>query len=88
VLWSVLDEHFTYQLVLDLEEADCLDETSVKQLMTLAQWVVAQHGTIRLCGLSDHDRNVLRRCGVASCLPAYADIGEAIFAGHPPRQPR
>ena len=88
VLWSVLEMHFTHQLVLDMQGTACLDETAVKQLMTLAQWIVARRGSIRLCGLSEHDQNVLDQSGALSYLPVYEDVAEAIFAGHPSRLPR
>lgn len=88
VLWSVLEQHFTYQLVLDMEGTACLDEVAVGQLMMLAQWIVAHRGTIRLCGLSAYDRDVLEQFGVEINLPVYADVGSAIFGGRSPRLPR
>ena len=63
-LWSLLEEHFTYRLVLDLEGAGCLDETDVEQLMTLARRLITRQGTLRLCGPSAYNREVLEQLGV------------------------
>ena len=76
VLWSLLERHFTYRLVLDLEGARCLDEAVVSQLMTLAQRIIAHRGTIRLCGLSAYNRRVLEQFETMSELPVYDDIWE------------
>jgi len=88
VLWSLLEEHFTYRLVLDLEGAGGLDEADVEQLMTLARRLITRQGTIRLCGLSAYNRGVLERLGVMSYLLVYSDLGEALFANRGLRLPR
>jgi hypothetical protein len=88
VIWSLLQRHFAYRLILDLEGASRLDEAAVAQLVALAQRILAHDGTIRLCGVSAYNRGVLARLGATSDLPLYADLSGAIFAERRSRLPR
>jgi anti-anti-sigma factor len=79
-IWSLLEQQFTYRVVIDLAEIDHLGSHMVGQLVHLAQQVAAHGGLMRLCGLSSWDQESLRRCGLNSVLPAYPHREDAIFS--------
>ncbi len=87
-LWSLLHQHFTYRIVLELDQVDTLDSYLIGQLVTLHKRVVEHDGVMRLCGLSAHNRRVLHTCRLHEHLPTYDDRQEAVMAGCGPRQPR
>jgi anti-sigma B factor antagonist len=87
-LRSLLEEHFTYRLVLELDEIDLLSSELIAQLLALDKWIRARQGVMRLCGLSPHNVEGLRRCWRDSYFPAYRDRLEAVLGCHCPSQPR
>ena len=87
-LWSLMERHFTYRLVLELDETDCLAADLVEQLAWLARRLLARHGMLYLCGLTPSNREALRRGGLDSRFLAYDNREEAIFAGRRPCRPR
>ena len=87
-LWSLLHQHFTYRVVLELDQVDILNSYLISQLVTLHKRVVAHDGVMRLCGLSAHNRRVLRTCRLHERLATYDDRQAAVMAGCGPRLPR
>ncbi len=85
-VWSVVEQHFTYRVVLELNEVPHLNSHLIGQLEELYRWIREQDGLLRLCGLSPHNQRVLHACGLDEHLPPYRDRYEA-FMGRP-RQPR
>jgi len=86
-LWSILQQHFTYRLVLELDEVRDLQSHLIGQLALLAQRIQKRGGLLRLCGLSEDNKALLNTCRLDSYMPHFATRGEAVM-GHRPHQPR
>lgn len=86
-VWSLLEQHFTYRLVVDLSQLSLMCTSLIGQLVRLQKRICTHDGTLRLCGLSDQNLTVLRSCRLDGYFPIYGDRGEAIM-GESPRQPR
>ena len=80
-IWSLLENHFTYRLVLDLEQLDLLNSPLIGQLIELYKRIREQDGVIRLCGLSDHNEQVLHTCHLNDRFRPYHTRREAVMAG-------
>ena len=61
-LWGLLQQHFTYRLVLEFDEVGVLDSRLIGQLIQLYRRIEEHDGVMRLCGLSPHNRQVLHTC--------------------------
>ena len=68
-LWRLLEQHFTYRLVLELDQAAVLTSELIAQLIHLQKRICEHGGTLRLCGLSPHNQRVLRTCALEEHLP-------------------
>lgn len=86
-LWSMLDQHFIYRLVLDCELAGLVDSTLMGQLVLLERRIRKQGGLLRLCSLSEASQQALHQCRLDGRLPHFETRTEAIL-GHRPSQPR
>ncbi len=86
-IWSLLQQHLTHRLVLELEEIDVLRSNLVGQLVKLHRRIAEQGGVMRLCGLSAHNRRVLRTCRLEDRLPVYEHRMDAVLC-RPPSKPR
>ncbi|MGD9647110.1 MAG: STAS domain-containing protein [Pirellulales bacterium] len=77
-LWATLDEHMTYRLVLELDQVEVLRSYLIGQLLLLGRRLHARGGTLRLCGLSPHNREALAAVRLEDHLPTYENRYEAI----------
>ncbi|MHC4404638.1 MAG: STAS domain-containing protein [Planctomycetota bacterium] len=85
-LWSLLERHFVYRLVLDFHDVSLLHSCLLGQLILLDKQVRDHHGVVRLCGLSRGNQEVLHVHGLDSRFPAYASPKEAVMGcGRKPR---
>jgi anti-anti-sigma factor len=84
-IWSILDQHFTYRLVLELDDIPLLNSRLIGQLIELYRRIRDHDGVLRLCGLSAYNRQVLRTCRLDERLPAFEDRREAVLgsSAHP-----
>jgi anti-anti-sigma regulatory factor len=87
-LWSLLEQHFTYRLVLEMDEVRLLNSYLIGQLMQLCRWIEEHDGVLRLCGLSPHNCQVLHSSHLDEQLLPYHDRREAVTGCPLPRQPR
>jgi anti-anti-sigma factor len=78
-LWDLLQQHFTYRLVLELDKAQFLNSHLIGQLVQLYQRIEEHDGVMRLCGLSSRNRQVLHACRLDDRLPLYGDRQEAVM---------
>ena len=78
-LWQVLQQHFTYRLVLELNGIRSLSRRLVDQLVELQQRIEQHDGMLRLCGLSPHNRKMLLTHPAGDRLLPYEDREEAIM---------
>jgi anti-anti-sigma factor len=84
-LWSLLKQHFTYRLVLELDEVRLLNSYLIGQLIQLSRWIEKHDGVLRLCGLSPYNCQVLHTCRLDEQLPPYQDRREAVTGRPRPR---
>lgn len=77
-LWSTLDEHLTYRLVLELDQIELLHSYVIGQLLLLGRRLHAQGGMLRLCGLSAHNRLALAAMQLEDHLPTYKNRIDAV----------
>ena len=81
-LWSILSKHFTYRLVLEMEEVDRLPGCAVDELLELNRRIQAHGGMLRLCGLSEQCRKALDAQRAKANLPRYHDRTDAVVGHH------
>ncbi|HEX4129936.1 MAG TPA: STAS domain-containing protein [Pirellulales bacterium] len=86
-IWRLLEQHFTYRLVLECDELAVLHSTIIAELVMLQKRVMAHGGVMRLCGLSEDNRDVLARCRLTTRFPNNFDRAEAVL-GSKPAKPR
>lgn len=77
-IWSVLEQHFTYRLVLELDQVSMLTSHMIEQLMQLHHRLEERNGVMRVCGLSPHNCKVLHACRLDEQLLPYHDRQEAV----------
>ena len=86
-LWSLLDQAFTYRLVLEMDEVRMLPSQLIGQLVLLHKRICLRGGMMRLSGLSAGNQQVLQTCRLADRFPAYRNRVEAVM-GTSPCKPR
>lgn len=77
-IWAILEKHLTYRVVLDMDEVVQLTSRLLGQLVALQSRVDAHGGTVRVCGLSPSNENVLDITHLRSRIPCYDSRGEAV----------
>jgi anti-anti-sigma factor len=87
-VWSLLQQHFTYRLVLELDGVRLLNSPLLGQLIDLYRRIKKRAGVMRLCGLSPHNRQVLHTCRLDDRLLPYCDRQEAVMGCQHPARPR
>ena len=87
-LWDILQRHFTYRLVLEMDQVNVLNSYLIGQLVRLYKLIREHDGVMRLCGLSAYNRQVLRVCHLDDRFLPYRDREEAVMGRPRPRLPR
>lgn len=82
-LWSLLERHFVYRLVIHLDNVRVLNSHLIGQLLMLDRRIHEHNGVMRLCGLSVHNQRVLQIHGLADRLPAYESLEDAVLGAWP-----
>ncbi|MBX9792182.1 MAG: hypothetical protein K2Y37_24940 [Pirellulales bacterium] len=77
-LWAVLDEHMTYRCVLELDQLDLLRSYLIGQLLLLGRRIHSRGGMLRLCGLSQQNREALAAVRLEDQLPTYRNRYDAV----------
>lgn len=85
-LWSILEQHFIYRLVLELDQIKSLNDEILDQLLALHDRISARGGLMRICGLTPQNCRLLRQ--LDDRLVAYHDPEEAMMGTLTPRRPR
>ena len=86
-VWTQLERHFIYRLVLELEDIEFLDSYLIGQLVMLDRRIREHGGILRLSGLSPFNREILRTHGLDGRFSIYGSLTEAVM-GASPRKPR
>ncbi len=79
-LWSILSKHFTYRLVLEMDDVDRLPSRVIGDLVLLRRRIQAHGGMLRLCGLSEPCVRALEECCLDGELPNYDSRTDAVMA--------
>jgi len=86
-LLSLLDKHFIYRLVLEMDEVEILPSLLIGQLIMLHKRILHHDGALRLCGLSHSCAEALHFCRLDQALPSFKCREDAV-RGCPPTRPR
>lgn len=86
-IWSVIEQHFTYRVVVECDQLGRFTSAMIAQLLTLNRRIRGHGGTLRLCGLSDDNQETLRQCRIDGFFPRFSDRSQAVL-GNRPLQPR
>ncbi len=86
-VWQVVQQHFTYRVVLELCDLPILHSHLIGQLILLGKRVSNQGGVLRICGLSSHNQMALEACRLDRDLPNFANRADAVM-GHRAPKPR
>lgn len=78
-LWALLNQHFIYRLVLEMDYVDFLPSQLMGQLVMLHKRILKHGGALRLCGLSDECLEALHICRLDRALPHFANREEAVY---------
>lgn len=78
-LWEVLERHFVYRLVLQLDDMPSLTSELLSQLLVLEKRIQEHDGVLRLCGLSSQNQRVLRLHGLDARFPCHRNVEEAVM---------
>jgi anti-anti-sigma factor len=87
-IWALLEQSFTYRLVLELDCVELLHSCLIAQFVLLSKRVHSRGGLLRLCRLSPENQSLLHVCRLEGCLPNYDTRGDAVMGAHRPLQPR
>jgi anti-anti-sigma regulatory factor len=88
-IWHLLDQSFTHRVVVDLSGVTMLHTWLIGQLVQLQKRVGAHEGVMRVCGLTDRNRDILRSCRLDGFFPNFHDRNEAVRGCvEAPRRPR
>ncbi len=85
-IWTVLEKHLTYRLILEMEGVRTLASQLIGQLMLLQKRIYAHGGLLRLCGVSHGCQDALMISRLRSYLPLYGNRHEALLGR--PDKPR
>lgn len=77
-LWSLLNQHFVYRLVLEMDYVDFLPSHLMGQLVMLHKRVLKQGGALRLSGLSRECIDAIHVCRLDQALPHFSTRSEAV----------
>ena len=82
-LWSLLEQHFTYRLVLDLSEVKSFDRKLLGQLLALNRRVRHHCGLMRICGLLPPNQRMVESYGLNDRFPSYDSLEDAVMGSWP-----
>ncbi len=86
-LWALAEQHFTYRLVLEMEDLPILCSSLIGEILKLYKRLASHDGTLRLSGMSPQHQIVLRANQLHIMFPPYEDRSAAV-RGMRPTQPR
>ncbi len=79
-LWKLLNQHFIYRLVLEMDNVEILHSQLIGQLIMLQKRVLQHDGALRLCRLSPQCAQALHLCRLDQALPNFESREDAIYA--------
>ena len=84
-LWALLNKHFVYRLVLEMDEIEFMPSVLMGQLVMLQKRILQHDGALRLCGLSPACEQALRFCRLDHTLAHFATRADAVRCSTSPK---
>jgi anti-anti-sigma regulatory factor len=82
-LWGLIEQHDVRRLALQLDRLQVLFTHLIGQLVMLHKRLCVQGGAMRLCGLSEHNQQVLRLSRLDDRFPPYGTREDALLDRRP-----
>jgi len=76
-LWALMEQHFIYRMLLDLERVEVVDDYLVDELLHLSRSIHQHDGTLHICGLSERNQRILREGFHEEAVSCYQSSEEA-----------
>lgn len=86
-IWELCEKHLTYRVILEFDDVRMLRSWLIGQLVLLKKRICAHDGLLRICSMSDGNRQVLKICRLEAQFPQYQDRKAAVM-GELPHRPR
>lgn len=77
-IWAILERHFVYRVILELDQVDVLCDQLLGELIALSHRLRSRGGMLRLCGMSSQSRRKLQEACDDGRLPTYLTRREAV----------
>ena len=77
-LWALLNKHFIYRLVLEMDDVEFLPSVLMGQLVMLQKRILQHEGSLRLCGLSAACEQALHFCRLDHTLAHFETRADAV----------
>ena len=84
----LMEEHFTYRLVLELDDSDLLSSELIGEFVALDKWIRGRQGVMRLCGMMVEHEAILSRHDTSQRFTPFRDREEAVLGFYRPGKPR
>ncbi len=78
-LWDLLEKHFIYRIVLEMDDLKIFPSHLMGQLVMLQKRVLQHDGALRLCGLSAECQSALHFCRLDHALPNFPTREDAVY---------
>jgi anti-anti-sigma factor len=87
-VWSLMQQYLVKRLVLELNELGPLSSQGLGQLVLLQKRINAAGGQMRICGLSEQNREILQLCRLLDRFHPFEDRKDAVLGDLRHKKPR
>lgn len=78
-IWALATRHFTYRIVLEMDEIAFLPSILMGQLVMLQKRLLQHGGSLRIAGLSAECSEALHLCRLDHVLPVFNNREDAVL---------
>ena len=78
LIWDLVEKHFIYRIVLEMDEIEFMPSVLMGQLVMLQKRLLQHEGSLRLSGLSADCEQALRFCRLDHTLSHFDTRAEAV----------
>jgi anti-anti-sigma regulatory factor len=82
-LWRVLQQHLVNRLILEIDDVGDLQDDVLGELVKLSHQICERDGMLRICGLSERNRELLAENQLNEHVAHYACREEAMMRYRP-----
>jgi hypothetical protein len=87
-IWTLMQQHLTHRLVLEMDKVPALTGFMLNELDKLYELISRRDGVMRLCGLSARNIRLLKSRRMEDRFLPYQNRKEAVMGCTHPAQPR